>query len=97
VSKSQTVEVRLSGQKIVLKTAESVDPSQVKAVMELVTQRIGAVEARNSNLAPHHTALLALVDLAEEYLAAKRRTENFKQEISSKSSQLLSLIEPEGK
>lgn len=47
--------------------------------------------------APHHVAVMALLDLAAEYLQAKSRTEDFKREVDRKSSELMALLETEPK
>lgn len=70
---TQTIQLTLMGQKIVLKT--SADPAKVAEVTKLVEERLKSSEARlKGSTAPHLAAVLALFDLAEEYLEAKERT-----------------------
>jgi cell division protein ZapA (FtsZ GTPase activity inhibitor) len=92
----QTTEVKLLGQKIVLKSSE-MDPEVVRQVIQLVTLKLSESEARSQGAAPHQVALLALLDLAEEYIKAKKRTSDFKQQLDDKSSKLLNLVENEFK
>ncbi len=94
MNNSQTTEVKLLGQRIVLKTSEK-DPETIRQILQLVVLRIEEAEKRSKGAAPHQIALLALLDLAEEYIKAKKRTVDFKQQLDDKSSKLLSLIEAE--
>jgi cell division protein ZapA (FtsZ GTPase activity inhibitor) len=82
------------GQRIVLKSSET-DPEVIKQVLSLVSDKLTEAEGRSRGTAPHQIALLALLDLAEEYVKAKRRTLDFKQQVDDKSNQLLNLIEAE--
>ena len=66
-----------------------------KEIVELVQERIDAAEARLPTGAIHHVALLALFDLAEEYVQAKRRTAKYKKTVDEKSGELFSLLESE--
>ena len=96
MSKASTIEVKLLGQRIVLKSSE-LDPEVIRQVLQLVTLKLSEAEGRSRGAAPHQVALLALLDLAEEYVKAKKRTLDFKQQLDDKSSKLLSLVEAEFK
>lgn len=85
-------EVRLLGQKILLKSSES-DPEVISQIVELASSKLNEVESRSKGAAPHQIALLALLDLAEEYVQAKRRTLEFKRQLDDKSNKLLTLVE----
>jgi hypothetical protein len=94
-AKSGSVELSLFGQKIVLKHRAE-DPELVGRVVELVTLKVKEAQARvPKGSAPHHIALVALLDLAAEYLQAKSRTEEFKLEVDRKSADLMNWIETE--
>ena len=93
-SKTQSVEIRLAGQKIVLKASES-DPELVREIVELVSVKIKNAEKRGKGTSPHQIALVALLDLAEEYVKAKRRTSAFKREINDRSDHLMKILESE--
>jgi cell division protein ZapA (FtsZ GTPase activity inhibitor) len=94
-SKTQSVEIKLMGQKIALKTSES-DPELVRDVAELVSVRIRNAEKRSkSGAAPHQVMVLALMDLAEEYIKAKQRTLDYKRRVGAKSEALDDFIQSE--
>jgi hypothetical protein len=90
----QSVEINLLGQKIVLKTAGE-DPEFVGEVIALVTNRLKDAENRSKSPAPHHVALLALLDLGSEYAHAKKRAGEHRRAIDEKSQELLGMIEAE--
>jgi cell division protein ZapA (FtsZ GTPase activity inhibitor) len=92
MSSFSTLEVTLLGQRIVLKSSET-DPEMIQQVLQIVSAQLSEAESRSKGMAPHQVVLLALLDLAEEYVKAKKRTLEFKQQIDSKSSKLLSLVE----
>lgn len=92
---TEKIELSLFGQKIVLKHREQ-DPKLVAQAVSLVEQKIKEAQTRTpKGSAPHHVAVVALLDLAAEYLQAKSRTEDFKREVDRKSSELMSWIETE--
>ena len=95
MTKPQTsIEVKLLGQKLVLKATES-DPEMLKQIIQLVTSRLSEVEGRSRGAPPHQVALLALLDLAEEHLKAKKKSAELKSQVDEKSSKLLTLVEAE--
>jgi cell division protein ZapA (FtsZ GTPase activity inhibitor) len=96
MSTVSTLEVKLLGQRIVLKSSET-DPELIREVLDLVSRKLDEAENRSRGAPPHQTAVLALLDLAEEYIQAKKRTLDFKQQLDEKSSELLSLVETEFK
>ena len=88
----ETFELRLMGQKISLKTQG--DPDKTRAVLELVGVRIAAVEKRVKHTTqPAHVALLALLDIAQEYVQSKERVGLYKDQIAKKSKRLVELLE----
>ena len=94
--KGQTVEVRLLGQKIVLTTQD--DPALVKEVVQLASSKLKEAEGRaKTGTAAHQITLLALLDLAEAYVQAKKKAEEHQIQIESKSNELLGLIDAEFK
>lgn len=92
---STPVEIRLLGQRIALKSAG--DPELVQEVLQVVTRRIEDAEKRVKSGIPHHVALLAILDLAEEHVQAKRRVAAHQKVVEEKSRELKSLIEAEFK
>ena len=82
------------GQKIVLKT--SADPKKVEAIVSLVKDRLEQSEKRlKGNSAPHLAAILALFDLGEEYLEAKKRTHDHLHQIETRTKNLTDWIRAE--
>jgi len=92
-AKTQTIELTLMGQKIVLKT--SADAERVAEVTELVKARLQAAEKRMKTNAPHLAAVLSLFDLAEEYLDAKKRTGEHLDAARSQAEKLQAWVETE--
>lgn len=91
--KSQSIEVKLAGQKISLKT--TADAERVKEITLLVSSRIRLAESRAKGGMPSHVALLALFDLAEEYLNARDRLKEKQTRLESKTQQILQTLEVE--
>ena len=87
-----TMEVKLLGQKIVLKCTES-DPEVIRQIIQLVSIRLSEAEVRGQGSPPHHVALLALLDLAEEMIKIRKKSFDFRSQLDEKSSKLLSLVE----
>lgn len=93
-SPEKSCDIRLCGQKIPLKARET-DPALTREVIELVSSKIKTAEKRAKSAAPHLVALLALMDIAEEYINAKHRTAAFKREMNDRSDTLMRLLESE--
>lgn len=87
----KTVEFEFLDQKIVLKSGE--DPELVQEAVRIAEIQIREAHRRSKTAAPYQVALLALLDLAEEYVRAKRRSQKHRRMIEKKSSELLSLVE----
>ena len=88
----QVMEIKLLGQKLLLKS--DADPEVATEVLRLVSQRLGEAGTRTKrDNQPLHVALLALLDLAEEYVRAKRRFEDYQKTIEAKSEELKQLLE----
>lgn len=93
-SAKHVIEIPLMGQKIILKT--QADPKLVKEVTALVLSRLAASEKRvKSANAPHLAALLALFDVAEDYVEAKRKILDHQNELLAKVQQLQSWVDSE--
>ena len=96
MSKSpNSVEIRLLNQRIALKTAG--DPELIHEVIQVVSKKIEDAEKRVTTSVPHHVALLALLDLAEEHAQAKRKVADYQKQVESKARELRGLIEAEFK
>lgn len=87
VKEAHVIEIPLMGQKVVLKT--HADPRLAKEVTALVLERLAASEKRVKNAnAPHLAALLALFDIAEDYVEAKRKVSEHQSELMLKMNDL---------
>jgi cell division protein ZapA (FtsZ GTPase activity inhibitor) len=93
-SSKTSLEIKLAGQKIVLKATES-DPALLREIVDLVTTKIKDAEKRGKGSASHQVALLALLDLAADYVQAKRRTTEYKREMNSRSDSLMRILDSE--
>jgi hypothetical protein len=90
-SKSVAVEIEFMGQKIPFRTEG--DPALVREIVELAKERIDLAQKRAPNQAPHKIAMLALLDIAEEYIKAKGRVSSYQKDIQAKSFELFSLTD----
>lgn len=91
--KAKSVEVSLLGQKITLKS--SGDPELIREVLELVSEKIQKIEGRGQAHVPHLVALLALLDLGEDYVQAKRRFVAHQEKMAITSHALFQVLETE--
>jgi len=92
--KANSAEIKLLGQRIALKCSET-DPELVDETIQLVSMLLRNAELRSKGVAAHQIAILALLDLAGEYVKAKRRTTTYKRQMDQKSQELLKLFEAE--
>jgi cell division protein ZapA (FtsZ GTPase activity inhibitor) len=88
------VEIDLLGQKIILRASED-DPELLSEIMELVRTKVKSAEKRTKGAAAQQVLLLAMMEIAEEYVKAKHRTIQFKREVGDRSDNLLKVIENE--
>jgi hypothetical protein len=89
--KSQTVEMDFLGQKIILKSEGDADT--IHESLDLAALRIKDVERRLPGAPAHQVALLALLDVCEEYVKAKRRATEHKRKLEKRAADLLSLMD----
>lgn len=84
------LEINLLGRRIVLKSGG--DPELAAEVVRIVSDRINQAEKRARDQVPHHVALLALLDLAEAHVQAKRKVASHQKGVEEKSQELLTLL-----
>jgi hypothetical protein len=88
---SLAAEILLKGQKVVLKH-NMTDPHEAERIITLAANKIREAESRAPQAASHQIALLALIELASEYLMAKDRTAAYQQKIQDKSQAIADLF-----
>jgi hypothetical protein len=88
-----SIEINCVGQRLVLRPS-GMDPVVVREVVDLVSMKIREVESRFSkSTAAHQITLLAMLDLAEEYVKAKQRVIDYQTELDVRVGELISSIE----
>jgi len=93
-TRASSLDVKLLGQRFALKYPEA--DSQVAAqALALVERKIREAAGRNRDSNPLNTAVLALLELAEEYVRAKGRTAEWQKQVTDKSARIFRLIEPQ--
>jgi cell division protein ZapA (FtsZ GTPase activity inhibitor) len=90
-TKLQTMELDFLGQKVVLKSEG--DPEVVREAVEVASLRLKDVARRAPGATPDRVALLALLDLAEEYARAKRRASEHKKKLERRAQDLIQLVD----
>jgi hypothetical protein len=94
MNSQEKIEIQLLGQKISLRASET-DPELLNEIVSLVRTKLKGAEKRTRGGVPHQVLLIALMELAEEYVKAKYRTLSLKREIGDKSDGLLRILEDE--
>ena len=89
---SHSMEVNFLGQRIRLKSSETGSQS-IREVADFVMKKLGEAEERSRGGPAQQAALIALLDLAEEYLSAKKKTDQLLEAIRANSQKLEKLIE----
>lgn len=84
-------EVEFLGQKITVKTEG--DASTVREVIDLASMKIHDAKTRTPGAAPYQVALLALLDMTEEYVKARRRATDLRTEMTAKTEAILKAVE----
>lgn len=85
--------LKILGQRLVLKS--DADSDRSRRVVEWVTERVSVIEKRlvatskSSVIPPMHIALLALLEIGQEYLDAKGRTEKYQTEMNQVAQMLM--------
>ena len=93
MGKAHSVQIELLNQKITLKTEQ--DPEIVKEIIALASLKLEDAKRRVKGVAAHQVALLALLEMTEEYILAKKRAITQREQMNEKSGELLKLIEME--
>lgn len=86
----QNIQIKFMGQRLAVKSQD--DPELVKQVVDLVTLKLNSAESRARGVGPAQVAILAMLELAEDYLKAKQRVEEYQTEIQSKLDAISEVI-----
>ncbi len=87
--------IQYRGQKISLRA--QADPAIAQETFELVQRFLEDAEARTRKGAPsEHLVLLALLDLAEEYVAARLRAEEYRSGLAVRTARILEMLDGQG-
>jgi hypothetical protein len=89
--KTTPIELDFLGQRIALKSES--DPQIIREAVEIAQLKIQDAARRGRTAPPHQVALLALLDLAEEYARAKKRAGDHRDDLTRKSTQLIEMID----
>jgi hypothetical protein len=87
----QTFNVEILGNRYSLRS--DTDPEIVRRALELAEIKIKDAERRVRSGSPNQVALLALLDLAEDYVRAKDRATEHRDDLIRRSEKLLSIVE----
>ncbi|MEK6704635.1 MAG: cell division protein ZapA [Bdellovibrionota bacterium] len=86
--------INFCGQKITFKSSEA-DPAIVDEIVKLVSAHLKNAELRSKGGVPHQVALLALLDLAEEYVMARHKIEGYQHKLVERCIKLVNLVDGE--
>jgi len=91
----ESLTLKVLGQKVPLKTTDR-DTQKIKEVLEFVQEQITKAESRcKPNSPTYQPLLLALLDLAEQYLTAKNKVGEHQAEFTRASQRISELLEKE--
>ncbi|HTL10913.1 MAG TPA: cell division protein ZapA [Bdellovibrionota bacterium] len=85
--------IEILGQKVTVKSGT--DPEVVQEALRIAALKTADAQKRLPRSAPYQLALLALLDLAEDYVRSKRRTSDYRKRLDEKTAETLALIEGE--
>ncbi len=91
MSKARTVELDFLGQKLTLKTESDFEIVQEAVAIAQIKLKDAAYRGRS--MAPHHTAILALLDVCEEYVRSKRRFTEHRKQVLDRTDRLSRLMD----
>lgn len=87
----QIVTLTFMGERISLKSDNDTD--LIQDIVDLATIKLSDAEKRASGSPSHQVALLAVLDIAEEYIRAKRRAADHRKVLAEKSERLIQLVQ----
>ena len=87
----RNIEVRILGQRMVLKVDE--DPNRIERLASYVRRKVDEVSA-SSPISSQKLAILAALNIADDYFRALDEAREFKRQVAVKSRALLSDLDP---
>lgn len=90
-NQKETYELALLGHTISVKT--SLSHEEIRQVVVLIEDQVAEIKKQNSNLVPQKLHLLALMAVAEKYIALRSQLDGFKSEIGQEISHLKQYVE----
>jgi cell division protein ZapA (FtsZ GTPase activity inhibitor) len=81
----EPIELKVQGQKVSVR-ASGTDPELVREVVAIASNKLAEAEARakGSSVAPHQLALIALLEVTEEYVKARGRFLDYQAELEQR-------------
>ena len=92
--KSSLVHLEFMGQRLAIKAQG--DPLLLNDAVALASLKLKDVEKRSKTAVAHQVALLALLEMCEEYLRAKQRTGEMRERLIDKAKLIAELAAPHG-
>jgi hypothetical protein len=90
---AHAVEFTFQGQKISLLSKG--DPNQIAEAVDIATQKLMEVQEKASGAPLHKVAIVALLDLAEQFVQARRQVAEYQTSIQDKTEELLKVLHDE--
>lgn len=87
----RSYEVEILGQRFNIKSEESKE--HVDRVVNFVSDKIKTISKDSKALSLHHTAILTLLNVADELFRNKQELKNYKEGILQKAKNILHLID----
>lgn len=81
IEKNQRIPVVIGGTRYLLGTSEAVSERQVQRIATLANSFLEEAKNTNPGLTNSKTAILALIDICDEYLSLKSENDNLKTEL----------------
>lgn len=88
---SRQVELSLGGQMIRLRS--DADEVYLKKLASYVDRKITSISKQTRTVSTQRVALLAALDIADEFFRSRERARGFRANVRSRSSKLLTLLE----
>ncbi len=92
-SGAHSVELTFLGQKISL--ISKGEPAQIAEAIDLATQKLMYIQERSPGAPVHKIAIVALLDLAEQFIKARKEVAEYQVALQAKTEELLKVLHDE--